>query len=94
MVLEGRRIPEFSGALVTGKKPPFFVRIHVLHQVKLPVEALVTDLTCKHLPFTPDFCFLSVLPVHIFGFGSGAILCCVYIREEITRLDPNLLFSI
>lgn len=64
VVLKARCVPEFSWALVTGETRLFFVSVHVLHQMKLPVEALVTDVTHKDVSFLRDFCFLCV---RVFG---------------------------
>lgn len=78
VMLKSRCVPEFPGALVAGERFP--VSVHVLLQVKLPVEALVTDVTHKHLRFLTGFCFLGVLAVGVLGFcrvGRGIILCSV-----------------
>ena len=78
VVLKRGRVSEFSRALVAGERPLFFVSVHVFHQMKLPVEALVTDITYKELPFLPHFCFLCALAFSVFGFCRiccGTILC-------------------
>lgn len=76
--LKSRRIPEFSRALVAGERPLFFVSVHVLHQMKLPVEALVADVAHKNLPFPPDSCFLRALAASVFGFCR--VCCCTIVR--------------
>lgn len=83
VMLKSRCVPEFPRALVAGEG--FSVSVHVLLQVKLPVEALVADVTHKHLRFLPRFCSLGVLAVSVFGFcrvGCGIILCGVYDRRD------------
>lgn len=80
VVLKSRRVPEFSRALVAGERPLVFVSVHVLRQMKLPVEALVTHITYKQLPFPCDFCFLCASAVGVFGFCRvccGTIICRV-----------------
>lgn len=49
VVLELYSSPEFSGTLVTRMKPPFFVCVPVLQQMKAPAEALVTGVAHKNL---------------------------------------------
>lgn len=80
VVLKRRCIPELSRTLIAGKKFLFFVSVHVLQQMELPVEALVTDGAHKDLFCLPDFCFLCVLAVCVFGFCCvccGRILCSI-----------------
>ena len=74
--LERCRVPELSGTLAAGERPLFFVSVHVLHQMKLPAEALVTDVAYKHPPFLLDLCFLCVLAISVF-VHCGTILCSV-----------------
>lgn len=71
VVLKRRSSPEFSRTLLAGQKSPFFVRFHVLQQMKLPVEGLVTHVAHKNLVCLPGFAFLCVLAVRLSGF------CCV-----------------
>lgn len=88
VVLKCFCIPKFSLALVAGKRSLFFMSVHVLHQMKLPVKDLVTDVTYKDLSFLLDFSFLCVLAVSVFGLcvvSRGTILCSVQInREKVT----------
>ncbi len=63
VVLKTLCVPEFSRALVAGKKFLFFVSVHVPSQTKLPVKALVADIAYKGLLFPPDVCFLHVSAV-------------------------------
>lgn len=60
VILERRCVPESSWALVASQRRLFFVSVHVLQQMKLPVEAFVTDVTHKNI-FLPDHCILCVL---------------------------------
>lgn len=78
VVLKSRRIPEFSRTLVAGEQPLLLVRVHVLQQVKLPVEALVADVAHKHLVCLPDFSFMPARAVR--GFG---LCCCGVILSRI-----------
>lgn len=68
VVLKGHRIPELPGTLFAGKKFLLFVSVHVLQQMELLVEALVTDIAHKD-PLCPlDFHSLCVWAVGGFGF--------------------------
>lgn len=84
VVLESHHIPESSRALVAGERPLLFVSVRMLQQMKLPAEALVTDVAYEHLPFLPAGCFLSALAVGVFRLFCGCcgiILCSVYTEE-------------
>lgn len=73
VVLVSLRMPEFSGTLAAGENLPFFVSVHVLHEMELPAEAFVTNFTYKCPPSPLYFCFLSILDVR--DFGSCCVRC-------------------
>lgn len=73
VVLKRRSSPELSRTLLTGEKSLFFVSFHMLQQMKLPVEGLVTDVAHKDLFCLPGFSFLCVLAVRLCGFCH---VCC------------------
>lgn len=76
VVLKSRSIPEFSRTLVAGKKSLSFVSFHVLQQMKLPVEGLVTEVAHKDLFCLPDFlCVLAVSVSRFCRVCCGIILC-------------------
>lgn len=70
--LEGLGVAESSGTLVAGERPPVSVDVHVLHQVKLTGETLLTNLTNKPSPRGSDHRFRWVLEVG--GVRGGKIL--------------------
>lgn len=87
VVLERRGVPEFPRALVAGERPLIFVSVHVLHQVKLPVEALVTDVAHKHLPSPPDVCASAGSVSGFCRVCRAAVLC----RGKILKLNIKII---
>lgn len=67
VVLKSLCGPEFSWALVTAEKLLFFMSVDVLLQMKLAVEALVTDVAYKDVPFLGDLCLRCVWTSSVFG---------------------------
>lgn len=62
--------PEFSGTLVAGMQPPFFVRAPVLQQMEAPAEALVAGVARKNL-----LRFLHLRCVWTAGFVFPSSVC-------------------
>lgn len=79
VLLERLLLPELPRAAVTFEKPLFRVSVHVFLQMKLSLEAFVTDVTNKGFLFLLHSCFLCVLAVSV--CCGVVVLCCVW-REN------------
>lgn len=70
VLLQAVCVPELPGALVAGEQPLLFVSVHVLHQVKPAIEALLAEVTHEHLPFSRQHRFLRVSGIRVLQFGD------------------------
>lgn len=87
VALKSHRVPESSRTLVTREQSLFFMRVHVFQQVKLPVEALVTDVAHKTLSRLLDFMCASGFCSVFSGEVSG--IDCRRTEKE-KQMRPNI----